>query len=184
MTSRKPTFRPGLRDQQRAIKATMEGMARLHGVTLPDGALSDVKDKIARGPRTVKDTKPESEVQSESIDYLVRHPAVALVIRVNSGAVHTQGGGFVQFHHVYMPHRFRTAGKIERVKMRVSDLWCVLTDGKICVIECKRGDWVKPCNEREIEQQNFITHICNNGGIGFFANSVDVVRKNLILNGY
>ena len=48
---KKPTFRPGLRDQQRAVKTHMESLARLHGVTLPDGALSDVKDKIARGPR-------------------------------------------------------------------------------------------------------------------------------------
>jgi len=65
---KKSTFRPGLRDQQRAVKTHMESLARLHGVTLPDGALSDVKDKITRGPRTVKDTKPESEVQSEIID--------------------------------------------------------------------------------------------------------------------
>ena len=127
--------------------------------------------------------QPESEVQSTCIDYLVRHPKVALVVRVNSGAVHTQGGGFVQFHHVYMPHRFKSS-PIEKVKMRVSDLWCVLVDGRICVIECKRGDWTKPCNEREIEQQNFITHICDNGGIGFFAASVEAVRKNLILEGY
>jgi hypothetical protein len=82
-----------------------------------------------------------------------------------------------------MPHRFKSS-PIEKVKMRVSDLWCVLVDGRICVIECKRGDWTKPCNEREIEQQNFITHICDNGGIGFFAASVEAVRKNLILEGY
>jgi hypothetical protein len=82
-----------------------------------------------------------------------------------------------------MPHRFKSS-PIEKVKMRVSDLWCVLVDGRICVIECKRGDWVKPCNEREIEQQNFIDHICDNGGLGFFAASVDAVRKNLILEGY
>ena len=179
---KKPAFRPGLRDQQRAIKATMKGMARLYGKELPEGALSDVKPKQQR-QKTVSTAQPESEVQSTCIDYLIRHPAVALVIRVNSGAVHTQGGGFVQFHHVYVPRRFKSS-PIERVKMRVSDLWCVLTDGKICVIECKRGDWVKPCNEREIEQQNFITHICDNGGMGFFAASVEDVRKNLILNGY
>jgi hypothetical protein len=183
MTSRKPTFRPGLRDQQRAIKATMQGMARLHGVTLPDGALSDVKDKIARGPRVNKDTKPESEVQSEIIDFLLRHPRVALVERINSGAVYNANGSYVQFHHVYRPKRFTSPGSAI-VKMRAADLSVMLDDGMRCAIECKREGWTKPCNEREHEQDAYIRHISANGGIGFFAASVDDVRKNLILNGY
>ena len=182
MTTRKPAFKPSLRDQQRAIKSAMEGMARLYGTTLPEGALSDVKPKQQR-EKSQATCKPESEVQSEIIDFLLTHPAVILVERINSGAVYNANGGYIQFHHIYLPKRFKSS-PIDRVKMRAADLSVTLRDSKRMVIECKREDWVKPCNEREIEQQNYITHICDNGGIGFFAASVDDVRKNLILNGY
>lgn len=180
---KKPTFRPGLRDQQRAVKAVMQGMERLYGVTLPEGALSDVKDKIVRGPRTVKDTKPESEVQSEIIDYLLAHPKVALIERINSGAVHTPNGGFFRFIYIFVPHRFRNS-RIEKNGMRASDLSVMLIGGRRCEIECKAEGWAKPCNEREHEQAAYLGHITAHGGIGFFAASVDDVRKNLILNGY
>lgn len=180
--AKKPTFRASLRDQQRAVKSAMEGMARLHGVTLPEGALSDVKEKQMRTP-TVKTTKSEAEVQSEIIDYLVRHPSVALVERINSGAVYNASGAFIKFHHIYTPKRFKN-GSQQRVGFRAPDLHVTLIDGKRCVIECKAEGWTKPCNEREYEQRNYIEHIVQHGGIGFFANSVDVVRKNLILNGY
>lgn len=182
MTTRKPTFRPGLRDQQRAIKATMQGMARLHGVTLPEGALSDVKPKQTR-EKTQSALKLESDVQSEIIDYLLRHPRVALVERINSGAAYNPNGGYVQFHHIYVPKRFKSS-PIEPVKMLASDLSVTMDDGKRCVIECKREGWTKPCNEREYKQAAYLNHIEAHKGIGFFAASVDVVRKNLILNGY
>lgn len=180
---KKPTFKPGLRDQQRAVKSAMQGMARLHGVTLPEGALSDVKDKITRGPRTVKTTKPENEVQSEIIDYLVRHPKVALVIRINAGAVYNANDAFIRFHHIYVPHQFKKS-RIEKVDLKISDLTVIMTDGKFCAIEVKSGDWTKPCNEREYAQARYLNHIDAHKGIAFFAASVDDVRKNLILNGY
>jgi len=179
----KPKFKPGLRDQQRAVKAAMEGMARLYGTTLPEGALSDVKDKIARGPRTVKTTKPESEVQSEIIDYLVRHPKVALVTRINAGAVFNANDAFIRFHHIYVPHQFKKSN-IEKVDLKISDLTVIMIDGKFCAIEVKEESWVKPCNEREYAQQRYLNHIDAHKGIAFFAASVDDVRKNLILNGY
>jgi len=179
----KPTFRPGLRDQQRAVKTHMEGMARLHGVTLPEGALSDVKDKITRGPRTVKSTKPESDVQSEIIDYLVRHPKVALVTRINAGAVYNANDALIRFHHIYVPHQFKKSN-IEKVDLKISDLTVIMTDGRVCAIEVKEESWVKPCNEREYAQARYLNHIDANKGIGFFAASVEAVRKNLILEGY
>jgi len=179
---KKPTFRLSLRDQQRAIKSTMEGMARLYGKELPDGALSDVKPKQTR-TKTVSDVKPESEVQSEIIDFLLQHPAVILVERINAGAVYNANGGYIQFHHIYLPKRFKSS-PIERAKMRAADLSVTLIDAKRMVIECKREDWVKPCNEREYEQANYLKHISYAGGIGIFANSVEVVRKTLVLNGY
>jgi hypothetical protein len=183
MTTRKPAFKPGLRDQQRAVKSAMEGMARLHGVKLPEGALSDVKPKITRGPRMAKDTKPESEVQSEIIDYLVRHPKVALVVRINAGAVFNANDAFIKFHHIFIPHQFKKS-KIEKVDLKVSDLTVIMIDGKFCAIEVKEESWVKPCNEREYAQQRYLNHIDAHKGIAFFAASVDDVRKNLILNGY
>jgi len=181
--SSKTKFRASLRDQQRLVKSAMQGMARLHGVTLPEGALSDVKDKISRGPRTVKETKSESIVQGEIIDYLLQHPKVVLVERINSGGVHTANGGYFKFHYLFVPHRFK-ASHIQKTGMRVSDLHVTLAGGKRCAIECKEESWTLPCNEREYEQAAYLKHIEDNGGIGFFANSVDVVRKNLILNGY
>lgn len=178
----KPKFKPGLRDQQRTIKSAMEGMARLYGTTLPEGALSDVKPKQTR-EKSQATCKPESEVQSEIIDFLLTHPAVILVERINAGAVYNANGGYIQFHHIYLPKRFKSS-PIERAKMRASDLSVMLIDSKRMAIECKREDWVKPCNEREYEQANYLKHISNAGGIGIFANSVEVVRKTLILNGY
>jgi len=180
---KKPAFKPSLKDQQRQVKNVMQGMARLHGVTLPEGALSDVKEKQVRGPRPAKETKPESEVQSEIIDFLLAHPKVALIERINNGAVHTPNGGFFKFMYIFLPHRFRNS-RIEKHAMRPSDLSVTLVGGRRCVIEVKEEAWKKPCNEREYEQQNYINHICNAGGIGFFANSVETVRKNLILEGY
>ena len=179
---KKPAFRPSLRDQQRQIKTAMEGMARLYGKELPDGALSDVKPKQTR-TKTVSDVKPESEVQSEIIDFLLQHPAVILVERINAGAVYNANGGYIQFHHIYLPKRFKSS-PIERVKMRAADLSVTLIDAKRMVIECKREDWVRPCNEREYEQRNYLDHINAHGGIGIFANSVESVRKALIINGY
>lgn len=180
---KKPAFRPSLRDQQRLVKSAMQGMARLYGTTLPEGALSDVKDKIVRGPRVNKATKPESEVQSEIIDYLLAHPKVALIERINSGAVHTPNGGFFRFIYIFVPHRFRNS-RIEKNGMRASDLSVMLIGGRRCEIECKAEGWTKACNEREHEQRHYLEHITAHGGIGFFAASVDDVRKNLILNGY
>lgn len=182
MTTRKPAFKPGLRDQQRLVKSAMQGMARLHGVKLPEGALSDVKDKQTRG-KSQSTLKLEADVQSEVIDFLLRHPRVALVERINSGAVYNPNGSYVQFHYVYVPKRFKSS-PIAPLKMLASDLSVTMDDGKRCVIECKREGWTKPCNEREYAQARYLNHIDANKGIGFFAASVDVVRKNLILNGY
>jgi len=68
--------------------------------------------------------------------------------------------------------------------MRVSDLRVMMTDGRLCVIEVKAEGWKKPINDREQGQNEYLTHIRNHGGIGFFAQSVEDVRTALVAHGY
>lgn len=180
MTARKhPGFRPSLRDQQRQNKLNME-LYRTSPEQHPDivKLFADVKPKQLRAKPGADGRKLESEVQAEVITWLLTCEHVALVERINSGAVYGTEGQFIRFHTIYKPKY------INLPPMRVVDLSVTLTDATRMVIECKREGWSKPSDQREQEQENYLAHIRKCGGIGIFATSVGDVRVALLAAGY
>jgi len=178
-------FRPSLQDTKRASLAAQQAMSGPQtseaGRANISALAASVKPKIPRIRRERDSTAPrlESDVQRDIIKFLLQHPAVAMVERINSGAVYGAENQFIKFHHLMLPHH---DGK--RPPMRVVDLSVTLRNAKRMVIECKREGWSKPSDEREREQQNYLRYIAHYGGIGIFATSVEDVSTALVVAGY
>lgn len=180
-------FRPSLADTKRANLAAMEAMAhpemsdagRQHLAELR----ASVKPKQERGPRKprgVEDGESEATVQKNIIAMLVKHPRVQLVIRTNSGAVNS-GGYYVEFNHVFLPHRFRVPWPGVTPDMLISDLQVLLTDGTWMAIECKEEKWTRTYGTsdkaiREQGQANYLAHVRACNGIGIFATCIGDVE--------
>lgn len=60
-----------------------------------------------------------------------------------------------------------------------SDLVGVGPNGKMFVVECKKPDWWAPENDRDRAQLNFILHVVEGGGIGFFTNSLADFKRRM-----
>lgn len=188
-------FKPSPADQARAILSTLEAMTSDRttdeGRRLIDEMRATVKPKQTRGPRKPRDAsdgKAESEVQKNIIHFLMQHERVALVIRTNSGAVNS-GGYYVEFNHVYLPHRYRVPWPGVTPEMLISDLQVLLTDGQWMAIECKESGWTQSQGTsdkavRERGQAAYLTHVRACGGIGIFATGIGDVSAALALAGY
>lgn len=175
-------FKPALKDTLAANAKAMDGMAKLYGVNAEGQRhINEMQAEVAartakaaaRKPRTLYAGASEAEVQKAVIQFLLLHPRVAMVERINSGAVYGAENQFIRFHTLMLPARFK------HIRMKVADLSVTLTDSRRMAVECKRGDWVKPSNEREFEQAAYLAHIKSLGGIGIFANSIDAVADAL-----
>jgi len=175
-------FKPSLQDQRRASLQAQQAMAHDGMSDAAKQHLAEfaatVRPKRTNRPRTESSGKLEGDVQAEIIKWLCRHPRVALIERINSGAVYGEQGNFIRFHHIYMPLPYR------HIKMRVVDLNVMMTNGRRLAIECKREGWRRPSDEREREQENYLVHVRNCGGIGIFATSTEDVRVALVAAGY
>ena len=106
----------------------------------------------------------EADVQASIRQLLAVHPRVAWHGRINSGKAWLPSGKVgkfrpVQFHDV----------------PGMSDLLGQLVDGRLLAIEVKRPSWRQPTDERERLQQAFLTRVCDAGGLGFFARSLEDV---------
>ncbi len=176
MKGRRLGFKPSLRDQQRTNKLNME-LYRTGPEQHPDivKLFADVKPKQTRAKPGADGRKLESEVQLEIIKYLLQHPAVAMVERINSGAVYGESGNFIRFHHLMLPKKW--IGRFGR--LRVVDLNVMMDDGRRLAIECKREGWLKPTDDREKEQANYLAFVKFCGGIGIFATSTEAVSEAL-----
>lgn len=179
----RPTFKPSLQDQRRASLAAQQAMAH-------DGMSDAAKRHLAEFAATVKPKqiraksggdgrRLESDIQREIIKFLLQHPMVVMVERINSGAVYGEQGNFIRFHTVMLPKCYQKFGAV-----RVVDLNVMLHDGRRMAIECKRDGWSRPTDQREREQGNYLSLIRSRGGIGIFAASVEDVRVALVANGY
>lgn len=163
----KPGFKPSLPDTIRANNKAMDYYSLMSGKTTPDGATREVKEKVTRGPRKKSNKPLESEPQRDIIKFLCHHPSVAIVERINSGAIQSDKY-FVRFHILYSrDHKGR--------KMRKSDVCGMLTDGRYYAVEVKRPGWTKPKDQREQEQMNYVEYVRHCGGIGLIATCVDDV---------
>lgn len=169
--------RKSLKDTMRDNALAMRYYARMSGKPEPEIPQGSVK----RGPRKPSATKSEAQVQREIIDWLLDNRHIALVERHNSGTMQ-EGNRYVQFNTVMIPARLRPIGNMQRV--RKPDLDAMLIDGRRLVVEVKREGW-KPSNDiREREQEHYLAWIRKHGGLALFAQSVEDVRKELIVNGY
>jgi len=112
--------------------------------------------------RRPDDGLQEIEIQAAIMRLLARHPAVAWVRRMNSGAgklAYDDGGKsrFIRFGFPGCP-----------------DIWCQLKDGRLCVIECKTAT-----GTLTPEQAAFLALVNESYGVAFVARSVDDVITNL-----
>ncbi len=173
--------RKSLKDTKREIAQSLNFYARMSdkpAVDIPEGSVRRGPNK----PRAEGAPKREAEVQQAIIDWLLDSPHVAMVERINSGAMQDGHGNFVRFNVVMIPARLRPIGSIQRV--RRPDLSVLLTDGKRMEIEVKREGWKLGNDIREREQENYLAHIRRFGCIGIFATSVKDVKTAMVVHGY
>ena len=107
-------------------------------------------------------TRPlEADVQRAILDYLLMHPRVAEVQRINSGSVITKHGS-----------RFKGADT------GTSDIIGMLKGGRFIAVEVKRDEKAAKNNTSD-KQWEFISNVNNNGGLAFVAWSVEMVEEML-----
>lgn len=171
--------RKSLKDQKRDNALSMRYYARLSDKPDPEIPMGSVK----RGPRQPRKDglKSEAQVQTEIIDFLLDNRHVALIERVNSGVMQ-EGDRYVRFNTVMIPNRLRSFS--EREKVAKSDLQAMLINGKLMVVEVKKEGWKYSGTDREKQQLAYINHVKKYWGLALFAQSVEDVRKELIVNGY
>lgn len=144
-----------------AMRAMTERIAEL-----PPVRAARVKARVAQMDRPY-----ESTVQAEIIAYLKSREDIGAITRLNSGQAQETGHNgetrYIMFN--------RTAKG-----MRVCDLQCMLKpSGRLVAIEVKRPGFKSPKSPRERGQANYLSHIATCGGIGFFATSVQDVKRQL-----
>lgn len=175
-------FRASHAENKRQIQSSLAHLAAASGMPTPAEqlAIATAKPKQTRAKPGADGRRLEADVQREIIKYLLTHPAVAMVERINSGAVYGAEGQFIRFHSIHIPRRYY----FNSTHVAVSDLSATLIDGKRMAIECKREGWTKPSNHRELLQARYLEHLRNHYAIGIFATSVEDVRVALIAAGY
>ena len=101
---------------------------------------------------------------------LHEHPLVMLAIRQNAGSASYQAKT-----GKWAPVNFYDWIK-RPDKMRVSDIWGLLTTGRFYALEVKRANWTKPSDDREYEQAAFLRQVRYLGGLAGFVRSVDEAK--------
>lgn len=166
MKSRKKPLRDTLRENQRGLDAWAAAYGKPQSVQIA------VKPKREIVNHTDA-TELEASVISEVSSLLAKHPSVLFAVRQNSGAAFLKGRDGKE-----MPVWFYKCITSPE-KMRISDFWGILRDGRIFGFECKRRNWNKPTDTREFEQWAFLTMIANSGGIGRFVTCAEDVLEAL-----
>ena len=159
-----------LRDTQRENQRGLDHYALLYGKPQTQHIAVKPKREIVNHTDA---SELEASVISEVSSLLAKHPAVLFAVRQNSGAAFLKGRDGKD-----MPVWFyRCITSPE--KMRISDFWGILRDGRIFGFECKRRNWIKPSDQREYEQWAFLTMVSNSGGIGRFVTCAEDVLEAL-----
>lgn len=121
------------------------------------------KKRAKRELESGKEIPLESEIQKQIMDFLAAHPKVAWRVRQNVGEF-VEGDRHIRTHYGLASDE------------RMVDIIGQLIDGCFFAIEVKRPPWTAPKNKREYEQENFLVRVKDNGGIGFFAASLDFAK--------
>lgn len=166
--SRKKTLRETLLSNQQAMNI----WSKMRGIETPKEMIIDIKPKRV----AIKNSDPselEASVINEVSSLLAHHPRVLFAVRQNSGAAYLTGRGGkdvpVWFYRVIA----------STAKMRISDFWGILCDGRLFGFECKRRSWTKPVDQREFEQLQFLMMIQESGGIGRFVTCAEDVIESM-----
>lgn len=150
---------PSFRDVLIANRRAEEHLALMAGKPLRPmvGGIPDApKTRAAAG----SSGEPlEKDIQKEIMAYLKTHPRVAFRGRFNRGTMQSQYGDKASYT------MFNTV-------VGFSDIHGMLKGGAAFYIEVKRRT-----GRAEPEQQAFIDHVWENGGIAFVARSVEDVKK-------
>ena len=166
--------RRSLRDTLAANEAALKAMS-------PTGELGPMQEQFDRNRLPPKRTYKRSGAPVEADvlravgELLAVHPQVLLAIRQNSGSLPYQDST-----GRLIPIWFFKIIKAPR-KIRLSDYWGLLKNGRMFAIECKRESWKGPKDARELEQELFLQTVRECGGKAGFARSVDEAQS--ILDG-
>jgi hypothetical protein len=106
-------------------------------------------------------------------ELLAAHPSVLLAVRQNSGAMPYQNSA----GRMVPVWFYKLIRKPEKV--RITDYWGFLINGKPFAFECKKPSWREPHGDRELEQSAFIDLIKRAGGIGAFITDAEQVNAML-----
>lgn len=118
------------------------------------------RKRVKRELDSVNAIPLESEIQKQIMVFLGSHPKVAWRIRINAGEF-VQGDAHIKTHYGL------------RNDEAISDIVGQLTNGRFFSCEVKRPPFTSPRNQREWAQENFIIRVRRNGGIAFFATSLE-----------
>ena len=171
--SRPKSLREAYADSDKALNfyAVASGKTPVHkNVELPPK-----RERVKSDVRRASHVDLEGPVQSDISDLLAVHPKVLFAVRQNSGMMYSEyenkTTGEIKKSYTWFYKWTRRRGK----KMRITDFWGMLTDGRMFAIEAKKPSWKKPTDDREREQWEFILTVKSGGGIGCFATCVEDV---------
>ena len=157
--------RKTLRETLLENRKAEQSWANAYGTTLRDD-LEAIADKRSNSKRMADDDREES-VMREVSALLAHHPKVLFAVRQNSGMSQNASGTPIWFYRWVR----------SRTKMRVTDFWGMLTDGRMFACEAKNRLWKAPSGEREIEQQAFLDTVAKAGGVSGFVTSAAKAQK-------
>ena len=101
----------------------------------------------------------ESDIQQDIMGMLLTHPKVAWAMVITTGQFKVKGG-YITVGHYMSDEQKRKTG--------MSDILGMLKNGKTLAIETK-----KPGEEPTKEQYDFMWLVNKNGGLAFWADSVE-----------
>jgi len=109
----------------------------------------------------------ETDVVLSILDFLKYHPAVWWAMRIHSGTWKV-GDRWVKFNY----------------QKGMSDIIGMFKGGRMFVIEVKRPDDKKNAYDKATQDQiDYVEHISQGGGLGFFADRIEDVEAVFKLNG-
>jgi hypothetical protein len=155
--------RKSLRDTIAETQQGMNAWATAFGKPKQDMQVPEKRTHTKR----MSDDDSEAAVLREVGELLAVHPKVLFAVRQNSGMAYGENKQPIYF---YRWARSKT-------KMRISDFWGMLTDGRMFACEVKNRLWTKPSGEREAEQQNFLLTVKYAGGVSGFVTSAEQAQK-------
>lgn len=142
-----------------------------HGTTVRDDLPAIPAKRIRSSAATAAKghAVTEADALKAIAQYMATRGDVVFCVRQNSGMAQSANGAPVYF--------YRWVKQWAVGDMRIPDIWGMDAHGKMFAIEVKRPGWRKPTDQREIEQQNFLTAVQEYGGRAGFATTVEDAAK-------